>query len=155
MDFENITNTTLADDDHHSDHHSDHNTFPHNLIIILIIGIPSIIYTIWFWCNYCCRDIKTKNNNKVSNNREQRSRKCCYTIRKKSDEKVKIKHSKTIVKYSIYNMCFKTRHECSICLKSFGVKKATLECGHSYHDKCINEWLKNNKNCPLCRMDIV
>lgn len=44
--------------------------------------------------------------------------------------------------------------ECSICLEPF---KTTLECGHSFHPKCIDNWLKQNpKNptCPLCRRPV-
>ena len=29
--------------------------------------------------------------------------------------------------------------------------KKTLECGHSFHKKCIEEWLKKVKICPLCK----
>ncbi len=24
------------------------------------------------------------------------------------------------------------------------------DCGHAYHDHCINEWLKQRKVCPFC-----
>lgn len=23
-------------------------------------------------------------------------------------------------------------------------------CGHSFHDECINPWIKNQANCPIC-----
>ena len=31
-----------------------------------------------------------------------------------------------------------------------------LECGHVYHDKCIDHWfkIKKKKSCPLCRKTI-
>ena len=29
--------------------------------------------------------------------------------------------------------------------------KTTLECGHSFHKKCIKEWLEKDEKCPLCR----
>ena len=31
------------------------------------------------------------------------------------------------------------------------MSKKTLKCGHSFHKKCINEWLKIDELCPLCK----
>jgi len=47
--------------------------------------------------------------------------------------------------------------ECCICLNGFnetdnGLK--ILKCGHLYHGKCINEWLKRDMRCPTCRFDV-
>lgn len=58
--------------------------------------------------------------------------------------------------------------ECSICLEEFEEIKKTestflldsekkyknmleLSCGHKFHKKCINNWLKTNAHCPYCR----
>ena len=30
----------------------------------------------------------------------------------------------------------------------------TLECGHQFHTTCINEWLQQRDNCPLCRQGV-
>lgn len=48
---------------------------------------------------------------------------------------------------------------CSICCEDFykeneNDKIATTMCQHSYHLKCITEWLKKSENCPLCRSAI-
>ena len=32
-------------------------------------------------------------------------------------------------------------------------KTIILECGHIFHKKCIKEWEKNYKECPLCDSD--
>lgn len=29
-----------------------------------------------------------------------------------------------------------------------------LPCGHSFHWECIREWLHNNSQCPICRVDL-
>lgn len=29
-----------------------------------------------------------------------------------------------------------------------------LECGHAFHKKCLEEWMKKSNNYPLCREDI-
>ena len=45
--------------------------------------------------------------------------------------------------------------ECAICLKKIALNKnhkVLDKCNHSFHIKCINEWLENNNNCPICRI---
>tara|TARA_Y100000389_G_scaffold186799_1_gene207562 strand:- start:248 stop:700 length:453 start_codon:yes stop_codon:yes gene_type:complete len=44
--------------------------------------------------------------------------------------------------------------QCSICLDEF-IENETLfqlDCHHYYHEKCLKGWLKNNRNCPICRV---
>jgi len=50
--------------------------------------------------------------------------------------------------------------ECSICLDDYveGEKIAwgkTNECNHVFHEECINLWLKENDDCPLCRCNLL
>lgn len=52
--------------------------------------------------------------------------------------------------------------ECSICrcnvnedspqFKSRGLTSTVIigECGHAFHEECINGWLKINSICPFC-----
>ena len=47
---------------------------------------------------------------------------------------------------------------CSICLEEFktgdNIKK--LNCTHVFHKECLEPWLNNNnRNCPMCRTDIL
>ena len=47
---------------------------------------------------------------------------------------------------------------CSICLEDFktgdNIKK--LNCTHIFHKACLEPWLNdNNRNCPMCRTDII
>ena len=45
---------------------------------------------------------------------------------------------------------------CSICLENLKDKKCViLNCEHIYHKVCIKMWLKNNDNCPNCRINII
>ena len=47
---------------------------------------------------------------------------------------------------------------CSICLEdyletnldAYEIKK----CHHKFHKKCISNWIKIKKSCPLCRCSI-
>ena len=53
---------------------------------------------------------------------------------------------KTIVEKEFEN------NECIICLEKMikGEHIKILNCGHIYHEKCINEWYKKVKECPIC-----
>ncbi|CAJ1959122.1 unnamed protein product [Cylindrotheca closterium] len=53
-----------------------------------------------------------------------------------------------------------TKDECCICLECYAVGETicapiTTECNHVFHDGCINEWLKKNDKCPLCRVELL
>lgn len=43
---------------------------------------------------------------------------------------------------------------CSICVMEFEdteVLRLLPKCEHSFHNECIEEWLKIRKSCPICR----
>lgn len=47
--------------------------------------------------------------------------------------------------------------ECAVCLNEFQEEeklRAMPNCGHVFHIDCIDIWLQNNANCPLCRTSI-
>lgn len=43
--------------------------------------------------------------------------------------------------------------ECVICMDCMSTENliVQLPCKHRYHMKCIQEWLKYSKSCPVCR----
>nr|XP_043633629.1 RING-H2 finger protein ATL70-like [Erigeron canadensis] len=46
------------------------------------------------------------------------------------------------------------KDECSICLADYkpaDVVRLLPECGHLFHVKCIDTWLKAHPTCPVCR----
>ena len=48
---------------------------------------------------------------------------------------------------------------CSICLEKYfdeeNLKKVvSLNCDHLFHKECIDNWIKINKNCPMCKSQI-
>ncbi|CAJ1966402.1 unnamed protein product [Cylindrotheca closterium] len=50
--------------------------------------------------------------------------------------------------------------ECCICLECYAAGETicapiTTGCDHVFHEGCINEWLKNNAKCPLCRVELL
>lgn len=50
---------------------------------------------------------------------------------------------------------FKGTEECSICLEKISSYHLYVtKCNHTFHENCIKEAYKVNKNCPLCRSNI-
>lgn len=45
---------------------------------------------------------------------------------------------------------------CIICLSEFNIGEqiAALPCLHVFHYDCIKNWLKNELNCPVCKLEI-
>lgn len=42
--------------------------------------------------------------------------------------------------------------KCAICLSpQYQNKHCRLDCGHCFHDECINKWLLRGDGCPMCR----
>ncbi|KAK4871486.1 hypothetical protein RN001_015610 [Aquatica leii] len=47
--------------------------------------------------------------------------------------------------------------KCVICVCHFDLndKMRTLNCSHKFHRFCIDEWLVESYNCPVCRTDLM
>ena len=43
---------------------------------------------------------------------------------------------------------------CVICLEDIDQNVRFLRCSHSFHSDCINKWIKEKKECPICRVSI-
>lgn len=46
--------------------------------------------------------------------------------------------------------------QCGICLEPFcqGEEKRTLPCWHGYHKHCVDQWLRQNGSCPICKTKV-
>ena len=41
--------------------------------------------------------------------------------------------------------------DCAICMESSNEPRKHCQCGHSFHARCLNRWMRSNDTCPLCR----
>jgi hypothetical protein len=48
-------------------------------------------------------------------------------------------------------------NDCTICLEEFNNDEEIikLKCNHFFHSKCIDDWIKKNQSCPLCRVNLL
>ena len=61
------------------------------------------------------------------------------------------------IEYSEINYDEKDCKEiCPICFVEYkeGDSLIKLNCSHIYHKKCVFDWFKKNRNCPLCRLSV-
>ncbi len=45
---------------------------------------------------------------------------------------------------------------CCICIEDLekGSKERMLQCGHMFHRPCIAKWLKQKRECPICKQQV-
>ena len=50
----------------------------------------------------------------------------------------------------------KDEPRCVICLSDFeiGQKVSALPCCHTFHTKCLDEWINRKQKCPVCKFEI-
>ena len=74
----------------------------------------------------------------------------------------KNKDLQTIINYIPYTTLqeeppkLKDEPRCVICLSDFeiGQKVSALPCCHSFHTKCIDNWIERNPKCPVCKFEV-
>ena len=60
------------------------------------------------------------------------------------------------IKEYTLNENYHDNDRCPLCLEDYNIGEILNEliCNHFYHKKCINNWIKSNNNCPICRSSI-
>lgn len=41
--------------------------------------------------------------------------------------------------------------DCPICYEELRLETKTTRCNHTFHKECLEEWLRSESICPLCR----
>lgn len=131
-----------------------HNNHYHRLdmspVLVGLLGvlagaiIVAICHCILALCNETQRQMFSTRNNNVSG-REH------------------ISTANSTVEYSTVQVIIQSNKEinedlCAVCLGEFkaGERVSVLpDCAHIFHVSCINKWLENHSNCPLCRTSTI
>ncbi len=55
-----------------------------------------------------------------------------------------------------YKKVYKNNDKCTVCQFEFneGETLRKLNCDHLYHKGCVDEWLAQEKKCPVCKKDV-
>lgn len=75
-----------------------------------------------------------------------------------SSKKEQVKTNCPCRKIKVNDVLLTSSNTCSICIDPFlaGEYQRTLKCKHIFHKKCIDKWIKKDKNeCPMCRTQII
>lgn len=49
--------------------------------------------------------------------------------------------------------CATSSGQCPVCLDEMGRgRHRTLECGHTFHLRCLDRWKRMSRTCPMCRV---
>jgi E3 ubiquitin-protein ligase RNF115/126 len=43
---------------------------------------------------------------------------------------------------------------CTVCCEDLKDKATQMPCGHLFNKECIEEWLKQHNQCPVCRHEL-
>jgi hypothetical protein len=63
----------------------------------------------------------------------------------------------TEIDTKIYENEETSKDMCPICrddINNYNIIRKIKKCGHIFHQKCLDSWLKDNVTCPNCRQDI-
>merc|ERR1719245_963375 len=69
---------------------------------------------------------------------------------------VELKKSEGMTKEELTKLTIiqKFEKKCAICLNEFEDGedlRCLVHCSHVFHLECVDEWLKDNRRCPMCR----
>lgn len=120
----------------------------------LFIGLLGIIAGAIMVAIYHCIVITCTSQRRVPNSTNQRQNRQTNQEDRPSSTQFS---SATLQQLPIYRHTKESREfTCAICLSDFdegeGIR-VLPECLHSFHAPCIDMWLYNHSNCPICRAD--
>lgn len=61
------------------------------------------------------------------------------------------------IKMKMYSSKIYRNDKCIICQFEFKESEQVkvLLCDHCFHKECLDEWLQNEKKCPVCKKEVI
>ncbi|XP_010509317.1 PREDICTED: RING-H2 finger protein ATL33-like [Camelina sativa] len=124
--------------------------------VIAIVAVPALVYALFF--TVPCSSSSRRNSSS--------SRRSSSTSSSSDDVTVDITSPTTTTVVSPPESGEKVQkeekhpkeigNECTVCLYVItdGEKIRRLTCDHAFHVDCIEEWLQDHPNCPICRAEV-
>ncbi|KAK6119292.1 hypothetical protein DH2020_046965 [Rehmannia glutinosa] len=132
---------------------------PFSPLIIAIIGVLASAFLLVSYYTVVTKYCKRRNNDhnfETEENRDELSQDQWQNINTNGLDESMIKNI-TVCKYKKGDGLIEGT-ECAVCLSEFQENESLRllpKCSHAFHLPCIDMWLKNNSNCPLCRANVV
>ncbi|PIN08496.1 hypothetical protein CDL12_18927 [Handroanthus impetiginosus] len=118
------------------------------------VGILLLITTITLASYYCTRNNTTTFSLPQRNPRPASPTTGVHAVEVGVDEATLTSYPKLLYSEAKVNHNDSTATCCSICLadyKSSDVLRGLPDCGHLFHLKCVDPWLRLHPTCPVCR----
>ncbi|CAL1373583.1 unnamed protein product [Linum trigynum] len=125
--------------------------------LVLGVGIPGLICTIGLGC-FICTKLESRGRDRFHSAADLAAAATmgpqpASVVLSGLDEPTIESYPKTLLGAS-RRLPKPSDNTCPICLSEYQPKETLRtipECNHYYHAECIDEWLKMNATCPLCR----
>lgn len=131
--------------------HVDFSPLEFLLALIAIVTIPALVYTFIF--AFGCSSSSRRQSNPGETSRESS---VASELSRHDVESVPAGEVSG-VKYQKEAHAREIGGECPVCLSAFADGEEVRQlsaCKHSFHASCIDLWLSNHSNCPICRATI-
>ncbi|CAF2123084.1 hypothetical protein BRARA_C01887 [Brassica rapa] len=126
--------------------------------VVAIIAVPAFVYALFF--TFPC---SSRRRNSTSSRRRSSSFSDDHVTVDITSPNTTDRDSSTAaapdsgVKFKKDTHSKEIGNECTVCLSVFGdgeeIRRLSA-CKHAFHVSCIETWLKDHPNCPICRADV-
>ena len=150
-----INETTMDIYNHNHKYHNNYTEYEYLSNTETMFINMAFVFIILLSCSLSC--YKSRNDYRNIQNNENNENLLQNESNSENNQNHQNNQNQTIEKIELTFTNNLNNKNCSICLDEFNENEILFQliCNHYYHKKCINDWLRKNRSCPLCRTDLV